>query len=91
MSSTVAPERSWESPGSSTRTFRIIWRTIISMCLSLMSTPLLAVRLLDFLNQVVVDRRDPANPQDLMGRQRTLSELIPLLDPVAVLAADAGV
>ena len=51
---------------------------------------LLAVRLLDFLNQVVVDRRDPANPQDLMGRQRTLSELIPLLDPVAVLAADAG-
>ena len=51
---------------------------------------LLAVRLLDFLNQVVVDRRDPANPQDLMGRQRTLGELIPLLDPVAVLAADAG-
>ena len=27
------------SPGSSTRTFRIIWRMITSMCLSLISTP----------------------------------------------------
>ena len=39
MISTVEPDSSSESPDSSTRTLRIIWRTMTSMCLSLMSTP----------------------------------------------------
>ena len=39
MISTVEPDSRVESPASSTRTLRIIWRTMTSMCLSLMSTP----------------------------------------------------
>ena len=37
--STSWPGRSSVSPGVSTRTFFIIWRTMSSMCLSWMSTP----------------------------------------------------
>jgi hypothetical protein len=37
--STSCPGRSSVSPGVSTRTFFIIWRTMSSMCLSWMSTP----------------------------------------------------
>ena len=37
--STSSPGRNSVSPGSSTFTRRSIWRTMISMCLSLMSTP----------------------------------------------------
>ena len=39
MRSTVEPLSRSESPASSTRTLRIIWRQMTSMCLSLMSTP----------------------------------------------------
>ena len=37
--STVSPSRKSVSPGSVTRTFCSIWRTITPMCLSLMRTP----------------------------------------------------
>ena len=37
--STCSPQRNSVSPGSVIRTLRSIWRTMISMCLSLISTP----------------------------------------------------
>ena len=37
--STVSPSRKSVSPGSVTRTFCSIWRTITPMCLSLIRTP----------------------------------------------------
>ncbi len=63
----MAPERSWESP----RLFHPdLPHHLANDNLNVLVVDvnaLLAVRLLDFLDQVVVDRRDPANPQDLMG------------------------
>ena len=39
LRSTSEPDSNSVSPGSATLTLRIIWRMIISMCLSLISTP----------------------------------------------------
>ena len=51
---------------------------------------LLTVGLLDFLDEVVVDGGDAADAQDLVGRQCAFGQLVALVDPVAVLAADTG-
>ena len=51
---------------------------------------LLTVNLLNFLDQVILNRSRIQNAQDVMRIERTLVELIALSDLVAVLDTDAG-
>ncbi|MPM53436.1 hypothetical protein SDC9_100204 [bioreactor metagenome] len=51
---------------------------------------LLAVWLLDFLNQIIVNGRNAPDAQNLVGRQRAVGELVALLHDVAVLDPDAA-
>jgi hypothetical protein len=55
------------SPGSVMRTFRSIWRMMISMCLSLMRHALQAVDLLDLGDQEV--HHSAPRPEDLEDRR----------------------
>ena len=81
--SMTEPGRSGVSPTLSTRTFRSIWAMMISRCLSSISTRCDAVHVLDFANQVVLDRFFARDPQDVVRHQRAVDQRVARPDEVA--------
>ena len=72
------------SPTSLTRTRRSIWRTMTSMCLSLMLDALQAVDLLDFVDQVRRQRLLARAPQDVVRVRRAVHQRLAGADAVAL-------
>ena len=73
------------SPGWSIRTFVSIWRTMISMCLSLIVTPWLPVDLLDLLDQVALDGVLAPGVEVLLRVDRAVGDRVAGADLLAVL------
>ena len=77
------------SPTDSTRTLRSIWATMISRCLSSISTRWRAVDVLDLAEQVALDGLLARDPEDVVRHQRPFDQGV--AGPDAVAAVDAEV
>ena len=77
------PGNSPVSPTDSTRTFRSIWPTMISRCLSSISTPWRPVNVLDLTQQVPLHGLFAGDPQDVVRHQRPFDQSVAGPNPVA--------
>jgi hypothetical protein len=66
-------------------TFCSIWRTITSMCLSLINTPCRPVDVLDLVDEVGSQRLHALDRQDVVRRRVAVEDVVALLDVVAIL------
>ncbi len=62
------------------RTLRSIWRTMISMCLSLMVDALQAIDLLHFVDEVLLQFLRAADVEDFVRVDRAFGQLLAFLD-----------
>ena len=76
------------SPISSTFTQRIIWREMVSRCLSLMLTPCRPVDFLNLVDQVLLQFLLAEHGQNVVRIARTVHERLAGLHPLALLNVD---
>ena len=76
------------SPTSSIFTHRIIWRTMTSMCLSLMFDALQPVDLLDFVDQVLLQLLLAEHLEDVVRVARAVHQRLARADALAFLHVD---
>ena len=78
------------SPTSSTFTQRIIWRTITSMCLSLMFTPCKPVDFLDFVHQVSLQLLFAQHGKNVVRVERAIHQRLAGANALAFLHVDVN-
>ena len=86
--SICSPWISSVSPGSSISTFCSIWRTITSMCLSLIANALQPIDVLDLVDQIGGKLLDALDRQNVVRRRVAFDDVVALLDDVAILQMD---